>query len=86
MQYADHHNFSNSDINAIATAYNNLSGEKMILTTEKDATRLRRTHDLPQEIKENIYAIPIEIKIIDDKEKMFNQIILDYVTEDSRNS
>lgn len=86
MQYADHHNFSNSDIDAIAAAYNKLSGKKMILTTEKDATRLRRTAGISQEIKENIYAIPIEVKIIDNKENEFNQKILDYVTENSRNS
>lgn len=86
MQYADHHNFSNSDIDAIAAAYNKLSGKKIILTTEKDATRLRRTAGMTQEIKENIYAIPIEVKIIDNKENEFNQKILDYVTENSRNS
>lgn len=86
MQYADHHNFCNSDINEIAAKYNKLNGSKMILTTEKDATRLRRIHNLPQEIKDNIYAIPIEVKIINNKKKMFNQIILDYVTENSRNS
>lgn len=61
-------------------------GKKMILTTEKDATRLRRTAGISQEIKENIYAIPIEVKIIDNKENEFNQKILDYVTENSRNS
>ena len=86
MQYADHHNFSSSDIDAIAAAYNKLSGKKMILTTEKDTTRLRRTAGISQEIKENIYAIPIEVKIIDNKENEFNQKILDYVTENSRNS
>lgn len=86
MQYADHHNFTSNDIDEIATAYNKMDGKKIILTTEKDATRIRRASNLPQEIKENIYAIPIEIKIIDNKEKIFNQIILDYVTEDSRDS
>lgn len=85
MQYPDHHNFSDNDIKAIATAYNKIEGSKLILTTEKDATRLRRASNLPQEIKNNIYAIPIEIKIIGDKEKMFNQIITDYVTENRRN-
>lgn len=86
MQYADHHDFCDGDIKDIAAAYNRLDGNKFILTTEKDATRLRRMPGLPQEIKSNIYAIPIETKIIDNKEKMFNQIILDYVTENSRNS
>ncbi len=85
MQYADHHNFSDNDIKEIAHTFCRMNGKKLILTTEKDATRLRRAANLPQEIKESIYAIPIETKIIDNKDKMFNQIILDYVTENTRN-
>lgn len=86
MQYADHHNFSDKDIEAIATRYKKMSGEKIIVTTEKDATRLLQADNLPQDIKENIWVMPIEIKIIDnDKKEMFNQIILDYVTENTRN-
>lgn len=86
LQYPDHYNFGESDIKEIAKRYNSTCGSKFILTTEKDATRLRRASNLPQEIKENIYAIPIEVEIIDNKEKEFNQKILDYVTENSRNS
>lgn len=86
MQYADHHNFSSGDIEKTADEFSKLSGRKYILTTEKDATRLRQIEKMPQEIKESIYVIPIEVKIIDEKENMFNQIILDYVTKNSRNS
>lgn len=83
-QYADHHNFVDGDIEEIAKEFSRLGGRKYIITTEKDATRLRSIA-LPQAVKENIHAIPIVIRIIDDKENMFNQIILDYVTEDTRN-
>lgn len=86
MQYADHHNFTVAELGKIAESFNRLQGKhKMIMTTEKDATRLLQRKELPDCIKENIYALPIEIDILYGDEKMFNQIIEDYVTENSRN-
>ncbi len=84
-KFADHHNFTADDIADIASEHAKLGGNKLIITTEKDATRLRQAQ-LPQSIKENTHIMPIEIKILDNKENMFNQIILDYVTENRRNS
>lgn len=86
MQYADHHKFVPKDIEDIEKKFSRIKGEKIIITTEKDATRLSDASvSLPQSIKENIYALPIEVKIIDGKENMFNQIIFDYVRKNSRN-
>lgn len=85
LQYADHHNFSEKDFAEIAKSFAAIKGKKFILTTEKDATRLRGASSLPQSIKESIYALPIEIKILNDDENMFNQIIKDYVEKNRRN-
>lgn len=86
-QYADHHNFSTQELVDAAKTYNTLKeGRKIILTTEKDASRLAGRNDLPQEIRDNTYVIPIRVSILDDKENMFNQKIIDYVTKNSRNS
>lgn len=87
MRYADHHNFTHSDIEDIASRYNAIKGNrKIILTTEKDATRLLHRTDIPKTIKDNIYAMPIEVEFLNNEENKFNQIINDYVTKDSRNS
>lgn len=86
MQYSDHHNFTDKEIKEIAETFERCNGEKLIITTEKDATRLQAHKGMPQSIKENIYAIPIEVDILENKKEMFNQKILDYVTENSRNS
>ncbi|MBR6691276.1 MAG: tetraacyldisaccharide 4'-kinase [Bacteroidaceae bacterium] len=86
MQYADHHNFTGSDIADITNKFRTMSNNRVILTTEKDSTRLLQRNDIPEDIKEKIYVIPIGIEIMDGEENMFNQIILDYVTENSRNS
>ena len=87
MRYGDHHNFSTADFREIAEKFKAMEGgSKAIMTTEKDATRLLQRGDLPQIIKENIYAIPIKVELLGGEEKMFNQMIEDYVTENSRNS
>lgn len=86
LRFGDHHNFTTADIERIAKRFNSMKGKrKAIITTEKDATRLIQRNDLPQCVRENIYAIPIQVAILDGEKDMFNQIIENYVTENSRN-
>ena len=66
MSFPDHHHFTENDINNIRTR----AAGRMILTTEKDSTRL---HGL-----ENVKVIPIEVEFIDGKEE-FDNIIRNYV-------
>ena len=79
LEYPDHHNFSQSEIEYIYTRYESTEGrsrfDKIILTTEKDYMRLMEE----SMIKEDLYYIPISIDI-NDKEK-FNQTILEYVKQ-----
>lgn len=84
MQYGDHHNFSTDELKEVEKRFASLQGEeKFIITTEKDAERLVGRNDLPETIKENTFCIPIKVRIIEN-EKMFNQIILDYVRKNQR--
>ena len=83
--FADHHNFTSSDLKEIEQQYNNIeNNNKVIITTEKDATRILGNENIPETIKSNTLVLPIEVDILNDK-NMFNKIILDYVTENSRN-
>ena len=76
LKYSDHHNYSSNDIETILAEYNaDKSTKKLILTTEKDATKLKQF--LPHFKDVNFYYIPIEIKI--DQSKKFKNQILDYV-------
>lgn len=85
MNYADHHNFTKKDLKRIEQQYNSIeSNNKIIITTEKDATRILQHDSTPQVVKENIYVLPIEVDVLNEQE-LFNKIILDYVTENSRN-
>ena len=76
LKYSDHHNYSSNDIETILAEYTaDKSIKKLILTTEKDATKLKQF--LPHFKDVNFYYIPIEIKI--DQSKKFKNQILDYV-------
>ena len=87
IKFADHHNFTTGDLASIAKCYNGIEGnEKIIITTEKDATRLLQNPNIPQVVKENIYVQPIEVEILNEEKELFNKIILDYVTKNSRDS
>jgi len=80
ISFKDHHHFTDQDVKEIQTKYEKLQGEKIILTTEKDYTRLLPYNGLLN----NLFYLPINIDI-DDKEK-FNSIILNYATKHSRHS
>lgn len=87
MTYKDHHDFSKKDLEAIDEKFAGLKGpKKIILTTEKDAMRFLNMPDLQDSIKQALYAIPVEVEILQDKQVEFNKNILDYVREDQRNS
>lgn len=86
MQFPDHHIFTEKELQEICDNMAGLSKESIIITTEKDATRLQGHKQLLDSIKEKMYVIPIEVAILDNKQNMLNQIVLDYVAKNSRNS
>lgn len=85
MQYADHHNFSTADFDDIVKQFRN-GGYTMIVTTEKDATRMKPHEETLRSIRDSIYVMPIEVEFLDGEEKLFNDNIYNYVTENSRDS
>ena len=86
MTFGDHHNFKRKDIEAINDTFAQMAEPKMILTTEKDATRLTVAEGLSDEVKKNLYTLPMRIVIMQDQEEEFNNKILGYVHKNSRNS
>jgi tetraacyldisaccharide 4'-kinase len=83
--FPDHHNFSEKDIALLQKMFNSINkSEKIIVVTEKDAARLLSV-DFPDELKSMIFALPIEVKILNEKENLFIQKIQSYVRKNSRN-
>lgn len=87
LYFPDHHDYSEKDFFQIQSIFQELPGnDKIIITTEKDAVRLRKFDALPEEIKENMYFILIKITFQNDDELSFNKQILNYVRSSKRNS
>ena len=83
--YPDHHPFNKKDISEIEKDFIDLRGDKLILTTEKDAARLKSNPDLTEKIKKSLYALPLEVKILNNEQDIFIQKIQDYVRKNSGN-
>jgi tetraacyldisaccharide 4'-kinase len=84
--FADHHLFKEKDIQLVNKTFAEMPSPKIIITTEKDATRLHNVGGLSDEVKKNIYVLPVRICFLQDQENTFNQQIRDYVRKNSRNS
>ena len=85
LAFSDHHNFKKKDVNHINEVFSTLPSPKVIVTTEKDETRLKQVEGLSDEVKASLYVLPIKIEILQDQENSFNQTILRYVHKHSRN-
>lgn len=86
MTFGDHHNFTKGDIERINKEFAALPQPKMIITTEKDSARLLGMKGMSQEVRHNIYTLPVEIKFIPEQEEKFNENIIGYVRKNSRDS
>ncbi|WP_314715546.1 tetraacyldisaccharide 4'-kinase [Segatella salivae] len=86
LAFSDHHQFKSKDIMKINETFNAIKGEKIIVTTEKDATRLEQLDGLSEEVRQNLYVLPIKVKFMINQEEEFNDKIIDYVRKNSRNS
>ncbi len=78
LRFKDHHNFHITDLEKIKKEFSKMdSSNKIILTTEKDATRLFRFED---ELKDfPIYVLPMAHQFLFEEDEIFNKIIFDFV-------
>ncbi|MDQ3141534.1 MAG: tetraacyldisaccharide 4'-kinase [Bacteroidota bacterium] len=80
LQYEDHHYFKEQEINELIYKFNAIShSNKMILTTEKDATRLILFKDIIQKANIEIYVLPVDIRFY--KQPEFDRLIKDHLLE-----
>ena len=86
MAFADHHHFTQKDLLQLSATFEAMPSPKVIITTEKDATRLNDAGELGDELRKAFYVIPVNIKFMLEQEDLFNQNIIGYVRKNSRNS
>lgn len=74
LKYADHHYFSDKEIEGIKNKFDNMQSSKIILTTEKDYVRL------VNKIKKLSY-LPIETSFLNNDNEVFNRLINTHLKE-----
>jgi tetraacyldisaccharide 4'-kinase len=85
IELADHSAYNANKLNKIVNTYNSIKNDKkIILTTEKDAIKLREIDQVDDILVQNMFFIPIEVSFIDN-ENEFNNQIFDYVKKNHRN-
>lgn len=86
LSFGDHHDFTQRDVLLIKERFEKLGGsQRLIITTEKDATRLVHHPAIDEELKASMYALPVEIEILQNQQDNFNQHIIGYVRKNTRN-
>lgn len=86
LTFGDHHAFTPADVERINRTFNELPSPKLIITTEKDATRIVGLEGLSEEVRHNIFTLPVKIRFMLEQEETFNENIIGYVHKNSRNS
>ena len=86
LTFSDHHQFKSKDIQLINDRFAALPSPKVIVTTEKDAARLLTAEGLSDEVRANLYVLPVRIAFMQDQQESFNLQIIGYVRKNSRNS
>ncbi|MBK9109392.1 MAG: tetraacyldisaccharide 4'-kinase [Saprospiraceae bacterium] len=80
INFEDHHYFTEMELRGLVEKYQKVShSNKMILTTEKDATRLKLFQTFFQKNQFDVYAIPIEVKFYN--QESFDLYIRNFLLE-----
>ena len=78
LRYPDHHIFSSTDLKDMLKHFEKIkSKDKIILTTEKDAVRLKK---FEKELSNfPVYALPIKMHFLFNETQIFNDHVLNFV-------
>lgn len=76
FNFPDHHSFSAQDIEMITTFYDGLNSEnKLIITTEKDYSRIANTENLDKLLSRNFFYLPVSMRFHGTDGKLLNEKI-----------
>lgn len=82
LTYRDHHYFVTTDLEEIKAAFDNWNvGNKIVVTTEKDAARLHLHTEQLQRWGITIAVVPIKVAVLLNRQAPFNNIVEQYVAK-----
>lgn len=86
LTFPDHHAYGRRDAQNIAAAFRSLPSPRIVITTEKDAARLKNLKELDDDVRQATYVLPVNVRFMRDEQEFFNKTISDYVRQHKRNS
>ena len=87
LSFPDHHSFTQGDLDYIMEAFNSAgSNSRYVITTEKDAVRLREFTNIAELLRESFYFIPVTVAFHDKDINDFDNLILEYVRKNKPDS
>ncbi|HPF03129.1 MAG TPA: tetraacyldisaccharide 4'-kinase [Bacteroidales bacterium] len=87
LSFGDHHTFTEKDIRKISDAFLSLKTPmKYVITTEKDAVRLKEFANIAEPFLSFSWYIPVEIEFLNDDREEFDNLIINYVRKNKRNN
>lgn len=80
IEFSDHHHYNIFDLHKMRTVFEKIkSSKKIIITTEKDAVRLKEFTDWIADNQLPLYCLPVETDFIGDEGREFDNFILNYL-------
>ena len=80
LKFPDHYKYERKDLRKILKTFDEIENfNKIIVTTEKDALRLKTLEFKDQQQKKHFYYYPIEMKILNNEKKDLDKQILSFV-------
>jgi len=87
LSYSDHHYYSEKDLRKIVDEFNRMpEGKTCIITTEKDAERLKELQTIASLPKESTFVLPIGTTFLNNDAEEFNNFISNYVRKTKSNN
>ena len=78
--YEDHHNFKPHEVSLVHRALEELQADKkIVITTEKDSTRLDKHREFLLEHNIPVYILPIRVKFIEEEGESFDTFAKDFL-------
>ncbi len=77
--FDDHHQFTPADIMHVSRTFQRMKEPKIIVTTEKDASRLRHMEETSYTFGDSLYILPIEVRFLSGRQTEFNNMVRTYI-------
>ena len=84
ISFPDHHRFKEKDLEGISSKFDAIDNEdKIVVTTEKDAVRLKEITNIADGLREALYSLPVSVEFIEDEDEFIRKVY-GYTGKDKR--